>query len=203
MKTCSYFIKISLLLIVVFLMACSAEDGAVGPQGPQGPQGEQGIQGPVGNDGTDGIDGIDANSTVISSGWFEINTWDTDLSNFKFQRIPDLILTEFQKENSVILVYRRYQLVPTFNTIDLLPFYELDVANGSIGLAIQSKVSGNGLFLQVQSFGRALVDEEFLGPETQFRYMVIEPASTADKSNIPDYSKMTYEEVIELLGINP
>ena len=203
MKTSHFLFKLIPCVVCLVLLSCSGEDGEQGIQGPQGEQGIQGPQGEQGEPGVDGADGQDTNSTVISSGWFEINTWDTDLSNFKFHRIPDLILTEFQRENSVILVYRRYQLVPTFTTIDLLPFYELDATNGSIGLAIQSKVSGNGLFLQIQAFGRAVTNEEFLGPETQFRYMIIDPASTDDKRYNVDFTKMSYQEVVDHLGLKP
>lgn len=211
MKTRNSFSKIMSFLFLTLLVACSAEDGEVGPQGPQGPQGEQGpvgsqgeqgLQGEQGPTGADGADGIDANSTVISSGWFEINTWDTDLPDLKFHRIPDLILTEFEIENRVFLVYRRYHPSPAITTIELLPLYELS-ASGDIELAIQNRISGNGLFLQIQSFGRSVTNEEYLGPETQFRYMIVEPASTSDKKNSVDFSKMSYQEVVEYFGINP
>lgn len=206
MKKYTLFRTICLLALATLIFGCSAEDGedgAIGPQGEQGIQGEQGPPGEQGPVGADGADGIDANSTVISSGWFEIDTWETDLSNFKFHRIPDLILTDFQIENNVFLVYRRYQQSPSFFTVDLLPFYQLDVANGDIELAIQQLLSGNGMFLQIQAFGRAVASEEYLGPDTQFRYMIIEPGSTSDKKKSVDYSKMTYNEVVEYLGINP
>ncbi|WP_425235664.1 collagen-like triple helix repeat-containing protein [Ulvibacterium sp.] len=203
MKTKRFIYTIIPLVLCAAFAACSAEDGADGATGLQGPQGEQGPPGADGRDGQDGIDGQDGTANVFSSGWFEIDTWDTDLSNFKFHRIPDLILTEFQRENNVILVYRRYQPVPTITTIDLLPFYELNATSGGIELAIQSKISGNGLFLQVQSFGRALADEEFLGPDTQFRYIIIEPDPTSDKNATPNFSKMSYEEVIAHLGLHP
>ena len=202
MKTSSMGLKMIGIVLFGLLVACSAEDGAVGPQGPQGEQGLQGPQGEQGPAGADGADGIDANSTVISSGWFEINTWDTDLSDFKFHRIPDLILTEFEIENSVFLVYRRYQSTPTFTAINLLPLYVLDV-NGDIELAVQNRISGNGLFLQIQAYGRSVASEEYLGPETQFRYMIVEPASTSDKNGRIDFTKMSYEEVVEHLGIDP
>ncbi|MEM7381622.1 MAG: collagen-like protein [Bacteroidota bacterium] len=205
MKNYTQFRMICLLALVAFIFGCSAEDGSDGTTGPQGEQGIQGEQGPPGEQGpagTDGADGIDANSTVISSGWFEIDTWDTDISNFKFHRIPDLILTDFQIENNVFLVYRRYQQSPSFFTVDLLPLYQLDV-NGDIELSIQQLLSGNGMFLQIESFGRAVASEEYLGPDTQFRYMIIEPASTSDKKKNVDFSKMSYQEVVEYLGINP
>ena len=214
MKTKHFIFIIIPLALCTVLFGCSAEDGETGPQGPQGeqgvagPPGEQGPAGADGADGTDGTDGadgtdgIDANSTVISSGWFEIDTWDTDLTDFKFHRIPDLILTEFQIENDVFLVYRRYQPSPSFVAIELLPFYLLDV-NGDIELAIQNRISGNGLFIQIQSYGRAVANEEYLGPETQFRYMIIEPASTSDKKNSRDFSKMSYQEVVDYLGLKP
>lgn len=211
MKTKNFIFWTITMVMFSVLIACSAEDGDTGPQGPQGeqglqgPQGEQGDIGPAGTDGVDGVDGadgIDANSTVISSGWFEINTWDTDLTDFKFHRIPDLILTEFQRENTVVLVYRRYQPVPTITTIDLLPLYMLGTS-GNIELVAQNKISGNGLFIQIQSFGRSVVNDEYLGPETQFRYMIIEPASTSDKKYSRDFSKMSYEEVVDYLGLKP
>ncbi|WP_435622578.1 hypothetical protein [Flagellimonas sp.] len=205
MKAKAILLIVIPLVLCSSLVGCSAEDGETGPQGPQGEQGLQGEQGPQGQpgvDGTDGADGQDANSTVISSGWFEIDTWDTDLADFKFHRIPDLILSELERENNVFLIYRRYQPNPSITRIDLLPLYVLDI-NGSIELAIRNRISGNGLFLQIESYGRSVASDEYLGPETLFRYIIIAPPSTDDKRNPMNYAKMSYEEVIEYLGIDP
>ncbi|WP_420601747.1 hypothetical protein [Flagellimonas sp.] len=200
MKTVRFsFWVIPFIIMFTILSSCSAEDGAVGPAGPQGPQGEQGVPG---TDGQDGVDGQDANSSVISSGWFQIDTWTTNLPDFKFVRIPDLILTESQIENNVFLMYRRHQPFPTSTIIELLPLVQHD-GSGAIELLYKSPIQGNGLFIQIESFGRNVSDNEYLGPETQFRYMIIEPPSTADKRNIVDFSKMSYQEIVEHLGINP
>ncbi len=214
MKWQFFSMKLATALLVVLTLACSAEDGedgAIGPQGPQGEQGsagsqgEQGEQGPPGadgqdgQDGADGQDGTDGNANVISSGWFEIDTWNTDLPDFKFHRIPDLILTEFQRENDLILVYRRYQPTPAFTQIALLPVTVYD-ASGAPELSLTSPIQGNGLFIQIQAFDRNVTSEEYLPPETQFRYIII-PADDTTSKHAKDFSKMNYEEVMDHFGI--
>lgn len=217
MKRTKQCIKAVGCALFLLLAACSAEDGvdgAIGPEGPQGEQGVQGAQGPQGEQGETGPqgeqgeqgppgeDGTDANSTVISSGWFEINPWDNDLPDFKFHRIPDLTLSETQIENDLILVYRRYQPTPVLTQIAVLPIVEYNFS-GEPELSLTNRVQGNGLYIQVQAFGRNVANDEYLGPETQFRYIIIEPASTADKTGSVDFSKMRYEEVVDYLGLKP
>ncbi len=200
MKTRNGISRMMSLFLWVLLMACSAEDGAVGPAGPQGPQGEQGIPGTDGQDGQDGADGQDGTANVFSSGWFEIDPWDTDIPDFKFHRIPGLILSEFQIENNLILIYRRYQPIPTFTSVTLLPLAEYN-SSGTLELLLTSRVQGNGLFIQIESYGRNVTNDEYLGPETQFRYIIIEPDPTSDKRPI-NFSKMQYDEVIKYLGLD-
>lgn len=193
MRTKRFVFTIIPLALCALLNACSAEDGADGATGPQGEQGLPGADGQNGQDGT---------ANVFSSGWFEIDTWDTDLADFKFHRIPNLNLTEFQIENDLILVYRRYRPTPTLTQVAILPV-AVNSASGDLELSLTNRVQGNGLFIQIQAFGRNVAGNEYLPPETQFRYIIIEPDPTSDKNNTPNFFKMSYEEVIAYLGLHP
>lgn len=207
MRTMSSNLKVVAVIFLGILVACSAEDGqdgAIGPQGPQGeqgPQGPQGDQGPPGSDGQDGTDGVDGNANLISSGWLEIDTWTTDLPDFKFIRLPDLTLTEFQIENDLILVYRRYQPSPSLLQVELLPVTRYDTG-GRVELSITSRIQGNGLHLQIEAIGRDVTADEYLPPETQFRYIII-PADGSSSKNRVNYFKMSYQEVVAYLNLKP
>lgn len=193
-------------LLVMLAIACSAEDGEDGVIGPQGPQGEQGAAGPQGAQGeqgppgADGQDGQDGTTNVVSSGWFEIDTWDNDLPDFKFHRIPDLTLSETQIENDLILVYRRYNPAPTLTQVALLPITEYDFTGETV-LSLTNRVQGTGLVVQVQAFGRNVASDEYLGPETQFRYFII-PVDATTSKYAPDFSKMSFEEVLDYFGLD-
>lgn len=207
--------KILLAWLVAFslgtlMVSCSAEDGDIGPPGPQGeqgPPGPQGEQGPPGSDGQDGVngqdgaDGQDGNANVISSGWLEIDMWTTNLPDFKFVRIPDLTLSPSEIDNALILVYRRYQPSPALTQVELLPVILYD-ASGAVDLAVKSRIQGNGLNLEVEAFGRDVAAEEYLPPETQFRYIII-PGTESSAKNPVDFRNMSYEEVVNYLKLNP
>lgn len=59
MKTIMKVFRMCILVLSLFLVSCSVEDGVDGAMGLQGPMGEQGIQGEQGNVGPEGTAGED------------------------------------------------------------------------------------------------------------------------------------------------
>lgn len=184
MKNISLFRIIGLISCLTLFLSCSAEDGEIGPQGPQGEQGEQGLQGEPGN------------SNVIASEWFGIETWEDDRPFVKLQTV--LELTNAQLERAVILVYQKNEQTPGFGFINMLP-------TASARTRTRINILENQLQIVVETLtsGVAIPSNEYLPPEIQFRYVILEPPSTADKGTRVNFSKMSYQEVIEYLGIDP
>lgn len=183
------------MAFAIILLSCSAEDGEPGPQGPQGEQGEVGAQGEQGPQGPEG------NSNVVSSEWFGIETWERDTPLIKLQTI--LELTDSQLESGVILIYRRQQTSSTGGvTIRMLPII---FTNSRLGYSVETWwfTTDNSLKIVIEAEGRDVAPDTYLPPETQFRYIIIEPPSTSDKDTMVNFSKMSYEEVIGYLGLNP
>lgn len=194
MKLKIYISRISPFLLLLLFLSCSAEDGQDGLQGEQGPPGI---------DGQDGADGMDGNANVISSDWFGIETWDpTDLPRLKLYRIPDLELTDAQMDNDVFLVYRRYQPSPESTFIDMLPFTSYNTSDGTMRFEYNNYIVPNNMFIEIRSVGVDIPDVRFQPPQTQFRYILIPANNITSKRNM-DFTKMSYQEVVDYLGINP
>ena len=183
MKNISLFRIIGLITCLTLFLSCSAEDGEIGPQGPQGEQGEQGLQGEPGN------------SNVIASDWFGIETWETDLTFLKRQTILELTNTQLQR--GVILIYRKSQQVSGGTSlIELLP--------RGTSIITSINIPDNLLQIVVRSDGTEILPIDYLPPSIQFRYVIFEPPSTSGKgSSLPNFSKMSYKEVVEYLGLEP
>ncbi len=71
-------------MIALSIISCTKE----GPIGPVGPAGSDRV------DGTNGMDGADGSAEVLYSEWTAIEDWSTDLPDFKYERFPNLILTQ-------------------------------------------------------------------------------------------------------------
>ncbi len=184
MKSISLNRIIGLITCLILFSSCSAEEGEIGPQGPQGEQGEQGPQGEPGN------------SNVIASEWFGIETWEDNRPFGKLHTI--LELTNAQLERAVILVYHKNEQFPGSGFINMLP-------TASARARTRINLFENQLQIVVETLtsGVAIPSNEYLPPEIQFRYVILEPPSTSGKVPSVDFSKMNYEEVVELLGIDP
>ncbi len=172
------------MAFAIILLSCNAEDGEPGPQGPQGEQGIRGEQGPQGPEG---------NSNVIASEWFGIETWEDNRRTIKRQTI--LELTNAQLERAVIIIYRKNDYAPGFSNVDMLP----------TGRVIRTwiNIPENQLQIVVESDGIDIPSDEYLPPEIEFRYIIIEPPSTTGKDTMVNFSKMSYQEVVDYLGLNP
>ncbi len=218
MKTTMKLLAFGMLALGISISSCTKE-GEVGPIGPQGEQGIQGPQGPAGEDGEalglpgpqgeqgptgpqgeQGPAGEDGSNNVIYSDWTSIDTWDNDSPMYKWTRFPDRILTQEQLNEAAILVYRKYQPSPANTLRDLMP---IDFHNGSGGLDIsyRSPIQGNGIMLSITSYGRNITTEEYKGPNTEFRYIIIPGGLPAAEGKRQNFSKMSYEEVMDHFGL--
>jgi len=180
MKTTFKFFTSILCILTLVLTSCS-KDGDVGPQG---------VQGDAGQDGVDGIDGEDGNANIMYSDWFTVSS--TDWSGIGGPRItfvksaPEI--TQRILDTGVILVYHRFegktrQLPYTFiaGGLNLSYFIELDTLN-------------------IEGFNLSSANVGIVLP-FEFRYIIL-PAgvSISGKGGI-DFTKMTYEEVMDHFGL--
>ena len=167
-------LKIKLLLMVlgaVLMLSCSTENGEDGAIGPQGIA------------GVDGINGEDGNANVIISEWFN-EEFSDDLRRLDTFSIENDIFNEDTGSNAVLLVYGRRGLDGVFSLPVVFDeqsyFYFIDTADKSLTIVGQSTSE------------RLFTYKRF----REYRYAII-PGNTADKTNSPDFSKMTYEQVMD------
>nr|WP_299071320.1 hypothetical protein [uncultured Allomuricauda sp.] len=196
------------LIGALLIVSCSAEDGATGPAGPQGEQGEAGPQGEAGADGADGAQGEQGEpgtANVIYSDW--IPNGFTPGGGL-LQKISTLASAEeitslgVDLETSTVLVYGRGDVL-IFNGVEVFPLpyitgsgvrYTYTINGGEIRLA--------GLVPSGENNDLDVFDD--------YRYIIIPgenpvdssgPGGITTKNSSLDYSKMSYEEVIEFFNI--
>jgi len=187
----------SLLFISSLLFACSKEDGKDGAVGPMGPQGEQGVAGADGADGEQGEQGDTGTANVIFSEW--VNTElgaSIEVVSSSFTISATNINASMLNSGTILVYGRRLELGEGGNLVYQLPVvfgasrqqsYYFRAQQGEIQITVvaneQGENVGDGSFLQ------------------QYRYVLIPGGvSTSGKSSL-DYTKMTYEEVVERFNI--
>jgi hypothetical protein len=132
---------------------------------------------------------LQGNAEVIYSSWTAIDSWSTDFLRLKYQRFPDRILTPDQIENAAIIVYHKRITEFSGTIIKQMSYSEIN-NDGSTDIYYGAQVQGNGILLRIESFGRDITAEEYLGPESEFRYVII-PGNIPAKVNpkvFKDYS---------------
>lgn len=190
MKTKMKFTKrfFSVLFIASLMMACSKDDGNDGAVGPQGAQGEQG---PAGAQGESGEDGETGTANVIYSDWIVSGFEDDIMSTSSTFEIDAPLLTDEIINNGVILVYGRtpsivYPLPATFPNTQEAYYIRIPVSGGTLQVRVRT--------LDGSDVGGTIFDE--------YRYILIPGGTSAGKSAASkDYSKMTYEEIVEHFNI--
>ncbi|MBC9794741.1 collagen-like protein [Sinomicrobium weinanense] len=212
MKTAFNFFIV--LIVSIGLVACSAEDGDIGPPGPQGEQGVQGEQGPQGEqgsegeqgpqgeqgpagedgvdgqDGQDGQDGEDGNANVMYSDWFFPDWNMSDLVRFKRMEVEDSNFSDTWLEGGATLVYWRTNNGSTF----LLPWNSYNTAGN---LVIERSViyrSSTSIWITIKKYGSDFTAEETEGQvggiiRNRIRYVII-PGNV----NLPAKSALDYSD---------
>ncbi|KPM30705.1 Hypothetical protein I595_3202 [Croceitalea dokdonensis DOKDO 023] len=206
MKTTLLKLKYYLIgSIVILALSCSAEDGmdgmdgAPGPQGEQGPPGQNGADGEDGQDGANGTDGQDGEDGQDgqdgADGNANVNSYIFDISNVSGtlygQNIPEL--TQSVIDNDVVLGYvkRNNNWYPLPAIGFFLPFsIAADISPGFYIMNFVDPADGSSFSIPA-------------GALDLLKVVVIESTSnTTGKNSYPDFSKMTYFEVMDYLGLD-
>lgn len=190
MHKIKYVLNVAFIIMATnFFVSCSAEDGATGPQGP------------TGLDGIDGQDGQDGNANVIASEWIEgpddvfsgIAEMNISLSEITFENI----------DTSAFLVYAR---TSGFSD-DVWPQGQTTLLPIAIRTSPDLKLQIDYFFTTENLTIRYWADPflEFISfpSDTQFRYVIIPSvSSTSGKNQSIDFSKMSYQEVVEYFDLD-
>lgn len=218
-----------IVMVIAAIFSCSkAEDGPIGPIGPIGPAGaigQAGPAGPAGQDGADGLnggqdgaagadgadgadgaagqDGADGNANVITSGWIDTEFAATASTSSSFS-VTDPDITSTLVNTGVILAYGKRITANLLPTGDLISIKALPYAAGSeeYGISFIAESSSFGAetykfyFVGATNDGSTAIFDYF----SQVRYVII-PTALAGKSTI-DYTKMTYEEVMDYFELD-
>jgi len=207
MKTSEFSIKAFFFTVMslALVTSCSpedGEDGAVGPQGPQGeqgvagPQGDQGVAGPQGDQGEQGEPGT---ANVMYSDW--VNTeFDNNIiatsSSFGIEA-PE-IDADMLNFGTILVYARRIDIGGDGNVVYGLPI----VFGGGRQQSYYFRAIGDEIVIIVAANeeGESVGDGAFFD---QYRYVLIPGGvSTSDKSASDlDFTKMSYEEVVEYFNI--
>jgi len=192
-----------LVLMGALVISCSGEDGEDGLIGPQGEQGDQGIQGEQGDQGIQGEQGDQGEqgepgtANVIYSEWVttELSSEIVGTSQSFTIDAPDIDLD--MQNTGTILVYAR-RIDPVEGAI----VYPLPIVFGGARQQIYSYRSQVGeirITVTANEEGEAAGNGTFLA---QYRYVLIPGGVEAtSKGAVKDYSKMSYEEVLEHFSI--
>ena len=175
-----------LAFLVAFSVACSPEDGNDGPAGPAG---------------TNGTNGEDGNANVIASDWFGpdgqtfISNGYTSYAEFDVSA-PEL--TEDIYNNGQILVYFKpvsfvTEIWPTGHIAQL----PITLSGGTTDHIFTFYSETSSIKIRYRREGPAA--SWSFSSSNQYRYILI-PSNVAARTNV-DFSKMTYQEVINQLGI--
>ncbi len=184
---------------VFFLLSCSAEDGAIGPQGPQGepgatgPQGEQGLQGeqgPAGVDGQngqDGTDGEDGTANIIFSEWMRADWNDVDTAQLKTMHVPITEISSDELRRRTLV----YMYLGQFGSNSRYPMPGKGRwSNTWYSFSFGSTTPGfEGIIIRLESTnGVDLTEFQYSGDRGNiFRYILIPESAQAGKLNYSDY----------------
>lgn len=182
----------STLLSGLLLIACSKDgnDGAIGPQGPQGEQGATGPAGPQGETGT---------ANVIYSDWIPNGFSPGGGLLQKLYTIADVDEINSLNvilETSTVLVYGRGNvLLAAGDEVLPLPYHNVSSTERYTYTINESRIRLVGMTSNVANNDFDLFDD--------YRYVIIPGgvSRSGKSSNSLDFSKMTYDEVVEHFNI--
>gem|GEM_PF-1614656 len=185
-------------MAVLFLVACSPEDGDTGPAGPVGPEGaigpagQDGTNGTNGTSGTNGNDGANGASSVVSSVFFvDSASWTNPTTvNGIVNSINVPAITSNIVENGVVLLYQTTDnSIPTATNWTAVPYtdgifsYLFSYAPGIVNLKITVTINGSSPTLGAAS-------------DHTYRVVVITPGA-----KIAGFDPHSYNEVKMVYGL--
>jgi len=197
MKNSIFTSKVLVLFVISILWSCSPEDGLDGAIGPQGPQGEQGIAGADGAQGEQGDQGATGTANVIFSDWIPRDFDTGGASETNEQLLATLGLGEYSLNEDVLLVFGRRTIDIIVAEVYQLP-YILASQDEYYGFQVGSFSGGSALRIDVSTLDGGTNLFTFFD---DFRYVIIPGGvSNSGKSSI-NFSKMTYDEVVNHFNI--
>ena len=211
MKTTLKFLAVGLVICVLAFTSCSKDgaDGANGLDGIDGVQGPPGIDGSDGTDGIDGVDGVDGqdgedgNANVIASDWFGPVGQTFVVNGYTKYAEFDKDITGIDAglyENGTLLVYGKFsnfvsEVWPSDHSAQL----PVTISGGTTEHIYTYYFSPTNLKIRYRQEGPADT-WSFSTTGNIFRYIAI-PSNISGKSRI-DFSKMSYEEVMDYFNLN-
>ncbi|MDO6519489.1 collagen-like triple helix repeat-containing protein [Zobellia uliginosa] len=197
MKTTLRFLSCILMSVGLLTTSCS-KDGDVGPAGPQGEQGIQGEQGPEGPQGPAGEDG---NANVIASEWFPLTFEKTivnELPHYNSNKAVPEITSEVVEKGTVIVYGKlngytenvwpadkvaQFPIMLMYNALEntQIDIYKAFISEGNIQFNLTENYDIHG----------------GVSPYHMYRYIIIPTNSVTEKSQNPNFDKMTYREVMD------
>lgn len=187
--------------------ACSPEDGQDGVMGPQGIAGQDGADGQDGNANvqTGTVDLV--NEDWLWQGSYTFNHQAGGFSSSWFTRYADLDIPEIDADidqNGVVLVYFKASLNGGWQP---LPFLFTSFGNGYFThIVYETSVENIRLhYFWTENKGATpggLATYEIA--DHSFKYVIIEGTAVGKNSSYSktDFSKMTYEEVMDHFGLD-
>jgi len=183
--TNSFFIA---LLTTLLFVACSSEDGQ---------DGVNGLNGIDGIDGADGADGETGTANVIFSDWIDRDFLLDGAQASNLMGLEVFNASELNPVTDVVLVYGERDTGSDADGIYMLP-YILASQNEYYGFGLFNVTGGTGLQIRVNTLDGGTNLFTFF---SSYRYVIIPGGiSTSGKSSI-NYTKMTYQEIIDLFNI--
>jgi len=201
-----------LIILSIFIFACS-KDGENGAIGPQGPQGEQGVAGADGEDGADGVDGTNGEqgpegeqgsqgetgtANVIYSEWFTLEfPEDIEGTNYSLSIVAPDITNEIVA-NGLIIMYGLIDgpiLLP--RQLPFSSFSNQQYYASTFRAPIPSSPTGR-VFVTIWSMDGSPVGAPLFD---RYRYIIIPGGTTVSGKSSIDYTKMSYQEIVELFNI--
>ncbi|SHJ95066.1 collagen-like protein [Pseudozobellia thermophila] len=202
MKTTLRFLFCMFMSIGLLTTSCS-KDGDVGPIGPQGEQGIQGEEGPQGPQGPAGEDG---NANVIASEWFSLSfekTLVNGIPHFNGNRAAPEITSDIVEEGTVIVYGKLNGYVESIWPTDKVAQFPITVMHYVLGdtqIAVyKAYISEGNIQINITENNDI---HDGVSPYDRFRYVVIPSSSTTGKSQGPNFDKMSYQEVMDYLGLD-
>ncbi|NER17263.1 hypothetical protein [Spongiivirga citrea] len=181
MKRTFNFMKLAFLVIALISISCSPEDGR---------DGEQGSQGVAGQDGQDGTDG---NANVVASPWFDEEFPNTASTSASFNRTDTAIDQDVANAAAFLVYGKRFTLGGT----DII--VQLPVTDDERTYFYELFPQTNRIFFRAESVDKTT---QFIFDDyAQFRFVIIPSNNSTGKGSSPDFSKMSYEEVMDYFGL--
>lgn len=166
-----YLFQCLLVVLCLGFTACQDDDSP-----KEGPQGEQGIP---------GEDGENGNANVFASPWIVEQFSNVDVSNTTFS-VTESRITQNILDTGVILAYGKTQ----YDEYMMLPFNYYFKGYKTISELGKIMFIGSALGNTLERF------DNF----THVRYVII-TSSTSGKNAGVDFASMSYEEVMDYLGL--